>query len=207
MSRSLFTALLALAVACGGPDAPPAPTGAATPAASLSVSEAAAWATSPAPGAPVVPTSAPTPTGREAADEAFNAAMRAYETGGADAGVLLPRAIAAYVALPDIDADGRYHLGLLQMAAGDLPAARATADRVLATSPRHLLALGAAAQFATAAGDAAAARGYHERLLAAYEAEQGAAPEYAHHARMLPRYRDDALRALASSGLASGGPD
>ena len=40
-------------------------------------------------------------------------------------------------------------------------------------------------------------KGYAERTVAAYQAEQGAVPEYAHHSVILPRYLAEAQALLA----------
>lgn len=191
MSTPLRPALLALLVACGGETPAPVPS-ASTPVAA------------PAPVAAAAPETAS--DARSMADAMFNDAMRAHETGDAEnAKVYLPQAIAAYRALPTLDADGHFHLALLQIAAGDPAAARATVDETLASQPEHLLALGAGARAATAAGDTAAAVDYHRRLLAAYDAQAGAAPEYQHHARLLPKFQDEAREAVALAIAGSAG--
>ncbi|MFZ5481372.1 MAG: hypothetical protein ACOZNI_31720 [Myxococcota bacterium] len=133
---------------------------------------------------------------RAAADQAFNDAMQAFETGQPTAGTAVPRAIAAYEAVGQLDTDGLFHLALLHLAAGDAKAARITSEQVLAQRPTHLLALASAGKAATQLGDAAAAKGYYERLDAAFDAEQGKVPEYAHHAVLLPIYREEAKKAL-----------
>lgn len=190
-SRSLLLTLLL--VAC---DESPAPVAAPAPVAPAPV---AAPVAAPADAAP--PDAA-----RAGADAAFNDAMRAFETGDAEnAKVLLPKAVEAYRALPQLDADGMFHLSLLQLAQGDAAGARATADLVLEKQPRHLLALGAAARALTAAGDTTGARAYQQRLLTAYDAEQGAQLEYGHHSRLLPIYQAEARTAVAQAVAGSVG--
>ncbi len=94
---------------------------------------------------PVAPPPAQSP--RMVADQLFNRAMTAYETGQAQqAAVFLPEAITAYQRLEPLDADGLFHLALLQLAAGNTGESRVTSDRILATAPNHLLGLAAAAQ-------------------------------------------------------------
>jgi hypothetical protein len=55
-----------------------------------------------------------------------------------------------------------YHLSLLQTAAADFPAALATAKRILAVAPDHLLALSAAGDASALMRDTANARRYYE---------------------------------------------
>jgi hypothetical protein len=120
------------------------------------------------------------------ADQLFNRAMTAHETGQAQqAATLLPEAITAYQRLEPLDADGLFHLAVLQLAAGNDGRARATSDRILTTAPNHLLGLAAAAQ-ASEQSAPNEARGLWQRYLDAYDEQQGRAPEYGHHQRMFP---------------------
>jgi hypothetical protein len=128
----------------------------------------------------------PAQSPRMAADQVFNRAMMAHETGQTQqAAVLLPEAIAAYQRLEPLDTDGLFHLALLQLAVGNEGGARATADRILATAPNHLLGLGAAAQ-ASEKSAPNEAKGFWQRYLDAYDGQQGRAPEYEHHQQLLP---------------------
>jgi hypothetical protein len=141
-------------------------------------------------GAPALipPPVAPPPVQgpRTVADQLFNRAMMAHETGQAEqAAALLPEAIAAYQGLEPLDADGLFHLALLQLAAGDEGGARVTSDRILATAPNHLLGLAAAAQ-ASEKSAPNEAKGFWQRYLDAYDEQQGRAPEYGHHQRVFP---------------------
>jgi hypothetical protein len=149
----------------------------------------------PAMGAPQQPFTgqAPPLTGslREQADRLFNRVMEAHAAGDREqVDFFVPMAVEAYRQSEDLDADGLFHLALLETLAGQPAAGRATAERILAGEPRHLLALAAAAEAAEAQGDEAAALDYHRRFLAAWDAEAGLdRPEYVDHARMLPEYR------------------
>ena len=133
-------------------------------------------------------------TPREQADRLFNRIMTERETGDtAQARFFLPMALQAYANAEPLDADGYYHLSLLQSYGGDHGAALASAQRILATQPNHLLGLGAAASAARAAGDNAAARNYNRQLLAAYEREIATTkPEYQDHANILPELKAQA---------------
>jgi hypothetical protein len=134
---------------------------------------------------------------RAVADQLFNRAMMAHETGQAQqAAALLPEAIAAYQGLEPLDADGLFHLALLQLATGDAGEARVTSDRILATAPNHLLGLAAAAQ-ASEQSAPNEAKGLWQRYLDAYDGQQGRAPEYGHHERMFPMLSEQASEFIA----------
>lgn len=147
-------------------------------------------------GAPVAGAQGPlTGTPREQADRLFNRIMT--EQAGGDttqAKFFLPMALEAYGMAGDLDADGLYHLALLQALGGDYTGARATADRVLATSPNHLLALSAAGNAARDEGDRAAAKKYYDRFLAAYSTESARTDltEYRDHGRAFPDLKAEA---------------
>jgi hypothetical protein len=113
-----------------------------------------------------------TGTPREQADRLFNRVMSERENGDtARAKFFLPMAIQAFEMAGDLDADGLYHLSLLQSFGGDDKAARITAERILANDASHLLGLAAAADAARAAGDNAAARKHYQKFLSVYDAE------------------------------------
>jgi hypothetical protein len=135
-----------------------------------------------------------TGTPRQQADRLFNRIMTEKENGDtAKAKFFLPMGIQAYEMAGELDADGAYHLSLLQAMSGDYQAARATAEQVLQTQPDHLLALSSAATAARALGDNAAARKYNARFVAAYEREiKTGKEEYQDHARILPELKQEA---------------
>jgi hypothetical protein len=136
-------------------------------------------------------------TPREQADQLFNRIMTARETGDTTtARFFAPMGIQAYQAAEPLDDDGLYHLAIIMNVAGDYDAALRTAERILERSPNHLLGLAAAAEAAEGAGEQAAARGYHNRLIEAYPSEIGRGlPEYQDHVRILPEYLEQARRA------------
>jgi hypothetical protein len=156
-------------------------------------------------GAPAMPSSpqgTPPPltgTPREQADRLFNRIMEEREKGNNEgAQFFLPMGISAYRQAGELDADGLYHLSVLESAAGQGPAARATAERVLAASPTHLLGLAAAAEASVQMGDSAAARDFYRRFLENFDQENAKQlPEYLDHARVLPEYRRSAEALLA----------
>jgi hypothetical protein len=132
-----------------------------------------------------------TGTPREQADRLFNRVMTEQENGDtAQARFFVPMAVEAYGMAGELDADGYYHLSLLHYTVGNYPAAISTAEKILATSPNHLLALSSAAAAARAAGDNVKARSYYQRFLNAYESEsRQTRPEYQDHGNMLPQIR------------------
>jgi hypothetical protein len=144
-------------------------------------------------------------TPREQADRLFNRIMQEREAGNdQQVAFFLPMGITAYRQAGPLDADGLYHLSLLEAAAGQNDAALATADQILAQNPSHLLGLAAAASAAAQRGDSATARGYHQRFLQHFETEQAKTlPEYRDHAQVLPEYRRSAEAFLGRSGADS----
>lgn len=147
----------------------------------------------PGPGpAPGVDLSTMTP--REAADRLFNRVMTALGEGDqSEVGMFLPMAIDAYQLVPNLDADGHFHLSLLQQAGGDHRGGLQTAERVLDTNPDHLLALYAAGEAARELGESAWARDHFQHVLEVFETESARdLPEYREHAGLLPAIRETA---------------
>lgn len=133
-------------------------------------------------------------TPREAADRLFNRVMQSVSSGdSAEAQAFLPMAISAYERVPELDADGHYHLAVLQMVRGDHRAARAEADAILETSPSHLFGLFTAAQAERELGNEAEATAFFRRFRDAYEAETARQlPEYGEHAPALAAMKSEA---------------
>lgn len=144
-----------------------------------------------------------TMTPRQAADRLFNRVMSASERGDTEEAVrFAPMAVAAYARVSSLDADARYHLGLLHLQLGDLDRAREQIEILKQTAPRHLLALVLEHGVASQSGDTQAADRAAAEFAAAYEDEMATArPEYAAHKSAIDRFR--------SSGVAtdSGSPD
>lgn len=142
-------------------------------------------------------TGAPGPltgTPREQADRLFNRIMTERESGDtAEAKRFVPMAVQAYDMAGPLDADALYHLSLVNHVGGDFKAAREAAERILATSPNHLLALSAAASAARSAGDNAAARSYYQKFIQNYDVEsKSTKQEYLDHGKMLPDLKTEA---------------
>ena len=160
----------------------------------------AAPAPAPAGNASAVDLSSMTP--REAADRLFDRIVMASETGDSVQMVsFLPMGIAAYDRARPLDADGLFHLSLLQRLALRFDQALATAEGALATQPQHLLSLHAAAEAAKELGDTGRAREYFSRFVEHYDAEIGSSnPDYQVHERLLPAMREDARAWLDDAG-------
>jgi len=136
---------------------------------------------------------------RALADQMFNRAMMAHESGQTQrAAALIAEAIAAYQQLEPLDADGLFHLAALQLAAGDDRAARVSANRILINAPDHLLGLVAAAQASEESAPQVAVRLW-QHYLDVYDAQQGREPEYTHHQQMFPATNERARAFIASA--------
>ncbi|KPK81945.1 MAG: hypothetical protein AMS25_04380 [Gemmatimonas sp. SM23_52] len=146
-------------------------------------------------------------TQRGVADQLFNRAMSAYETGDSAASrQFVPMAIAAYQALDSLDLDARYHVPLLSLAADRPQDALAQTDTMLAEDPNHLLALSAAARAHDALGRPDLAAEHYQRFLNTYTPELAASrPEYLDHRRALPARFQEARRYLQERGLGPSG--
>jgi hypothetical protein len=148
----------------------------------------------------------PAQSPRAVADQLFNRAMMAHETGQSQqAAIFLPEAIAAYQGLEPLDTDGLFHLALLQLADGDEGGARASADRILATAPNNLLGLAVAAQ-ASEKSAPNEAKDFWQRYLDAFVEQQGRAPEYAHHQQLFPIMRNRANEFIARAPASATSP-
>jgi hypothetical protein len=151
----------------------------------------------PGSGAPMANRAAPlTGTPREQADRLFNRVMQAQAQGDNDqVAFFLPMAVLAYRQAGELDADGFYHLSLLETASGDPSSGLATAESILRSAPTHLLALIAAAQASDALGDQTGARRHYTRFLEAFSSErEKALPEYMDHAGIFTAYQEEAER-------------
>lgn len=139
-------------------------------------------------------------TPRERADRLFNRVMEGMSGGDTTRiGFFTDMAIQAYGMVPERNADLHYHLGELYRAKGDLDAARAQADTLLATDPQHLFGLFGAAQVEQARGNEAQARALYQQFLDAYATQYARQlPEYMEHAQGLPAMRAEAQRIVGA---------
>lgn len=135
---------------------------------------------------------------REQADALFNRVMQNVSAGDStQARFFLPMAISAYGAVPELDADGHYHVAVLHLAGGDPAAARASADSILAIAPNHLFGLFTAAQAEQGLGNTAAARELYSRFSDSFDAEVALGrTEYSEHEAVMPMMREEARQAL-----------
>ena len=119
----------------------------------------------------------------ERADRLFNRVMRLSSEGKTDSAAFFgTMALGALEALAPLNLHWRYDMGLVALVTGDVARAKALGDAILAERPTHLLGLSLAARTADARGDAAAAKAFRRRLLAAESAERKAAlREYTDH--------------------------
>ena len=130
-------------------------------------------------------------TPRERFDRLYNRVMQAASRGdSAEVVRFTPMALGAYTQLDTVDADARYHAGVLRLESGDLAGARALADTILRQSPGHLLGYVLLGTAADLAGDTAAAARARRDFQQHYTAESTAArPEYRDHAAAIGEFR------------------
>ncbi|HET9424882.1 MAG TPA: zinc ribbon domain-containing protein [Gemmatimonadaceae bacterium] len=112
-------------------------------------------------------------TPEERADRLFNRVMRLSSEGKADSAAFFgPMALGAIEALQPLDAHRRYDMGVVSLVMGDAAIAAAQSDTILKQRPTHLLGLALAARAADARNNAAAAKEFRRRLLAAEATER-----------------------------------
>ena len=139
-------------------------------------------------------------TPREAADRLFNRVMNAVEQGDTvEVTNFLPMAVASYDRAQPLDADGVFHLALLQLTGLQFEGARAVADAALEQYPGHLLLLSVAAEAARQLGDDAGAAGYYQLMVDGWDAQIASGlAEYAAHASTVSQIENDARSYLES---------
>ncbi len=150
----------------------------------------------PAPGRPP-DISQMSPT--ERATRLYNRVMSLHATGKPDsAAFFLPMALQAYAMLPELDADARYHLGVLNLTAGQRAAALAQADSIARGDPTHLFAFMLRARAFELQGNVAGARQAYGDFLRHEAAERARQrPEYADHAENLTAFHAQAVAATS----------
>ena len=132
---------------------------------------------------------------RERFNSLYNRVMRAAQAGDeATVTRFTPMAIMAYGQLDTVDADARYHLALLKVHTGEVDAARALADTILANDSEHLFGFivrGTVARFRKDQKELAWA---YAGFLKQYDRETRLArPEYSEHQTSLDDFRKAAL--------------
>ncbi len=125
------------------------------------------------------------------ADQFFDRAMRAYERGdSAQASFTGRMAVEAYATLDSLDADARFHVGLLHQIAGDYDAILAQADTIGLDTPTHLFALLLQDRVYLARGDVELVEDNYLRFLERYDSEIALGrPEYELHSTLLDTFR------------------
>ena len=132
----------------------------------------------------------------ERASRLFNRVMILAEAGKRDSvQFFLPMALGAYAQLPNLDADARYHLGLLLLAGGNVAAALAQADTMQRAVPNHLFIYILRAHAYEALGNAGQEQRAYADFLRHEQAELALQrPEYDDHREALTNFHSEALR-------------
>lgn len=136
---------------------------------------------------------------RERFDRLFERVVRAFEAEDTATVIRLsPMALGAYALLDRVDADARYHVGVIQLALGEHAAAGAVADTLLRESPGHLLGYVLRGEVADRRHRLDDLTGVYREFLQRYDEELAKGrPEYADHRPVLDDFR---TRARASVG-------
>jgi len=141
-------------------------------------------------------------TPSEQADGLFEVVMFALQSGDtAQVGFHAPMALGAYRNLDSMDADAKYHVGLLRGALGDNDGMLAMADSLQADVPGHLLATTLRKAAAEARGDSAAVLDAYRQFLMDYSSEATTGrQEYLLHQLSVDAFLAEARRATAGEG-------
>lgn len=133
-------------------------------------------------------------TPRQMFDRLYERSLAASEQG--DTAVMLrmtDHALSAYAQLDEVDADARYHAGVLLAGIGRYAPALALADTILAGAPDQLLGHLLRGTVAGFRGDAAALAAARRGFLAAWPREWPTGrPEYLDHQSVLDEFRQAA---------------
>jgi hypothetical protein len=132
----------------------------------------------------------------ERANRLFNRVMILAEAGKADSvRFFLPMALGAYSQLRQLDADARYHIGLLQLAGGDVDAALAQADTIQRSIRTHLFIYVLRAHAYQQSGNTPLERRAYADFLRNEAAETARnRPEYNDHSDALKSFKTEASR-------------
>src|SRR3989454_8190699 len=135
----------------------------------------------------------------ERATPLYNRVMTLHTQGKADsAEFFLPMALQAYAMLPALDVDARYHIGVLDLTAGDPAGALAQADSIRRAVPTHLFAFMLRARALELRRDLGGSRRAYGDFLT-HEARERARkrPEYADHTDNLDAFHAQATQVTA----------
>ena len=135
-------------------------------------------------------------TPEERANRLFNRVMVLAEAGKTDSvRFFLPMALGAYGQLSQLDADARYHIGLLQLAGGDVEAALAQAATLQRSMPTHLFIYVLRAHAYQQRGNTQLERRAYADFLRNEPAETARnRPEYNDHSDALKSFKTEASR-------------
>jgi hypothetical protein len=138
-------------------------------------------------------------TSIEAADNLYNRIMTAAAEGDSvGARQFMPMGLAAYERARPLDADGLFHLSLLQSTATRLEESLATALQILEANPDHLLGLSAAAEVAAELGRTEEATAHYQHIVDVYDAQMATQlVEYLDHGGITNNLRNVAEAFLA----------
>src|SRR5947209_9514234 len=134
----------------------------------------------------------------ERATRLYNRVMTLHTQGKADsAEFFLPMALQAYAMLPALDVDARYHIGVLDLTAGNAAAALAQADTIRRAVPTHLFAFMLRARALDLERQSAGARRAYGEFLKNETAERARQrPEYTEHAQNLDAFHEQATQVI-----------
>ena len=132
----------------------------------------------------------------ERANRLFNRVMMLAEAGKQDSvEFFMPMALGAYSQLPALDADARYHVGLLLLAGGNVPGALAQADTIQRAVPTHLFIYVLRAHAYQAQRNTPQEQRAYADFLRHEQAELALKrPEYEDHREALANFHSEALR-------------
>ena len=135
----------------------------------------------------------------ERATRLYNRVMSLHSQGKADsADFFLPMALQAYTMLPALDVDARYHMGVLDLTAGNAAGALAQADTIRRVTPTHLFGFMLRARALELTHDTPGALRAYRAFLQHEAAERARQrPEYHEHAQNLDAFRDQAKQVTA----------
>ena len=175
----------------------------ATPAASDATASATAgapFAGSGGGGAASVDIASMTP--QERASRLYTRVMSLHAAGKPDsAEFFLPMALQAYGMLPEVTPDAHYHIGVLQLTSGNMPAALAEADTIQKQVPTHLFADMLRARVYGLRRDTksyeAACRSYLKHESAELAKKR---PEYTEHAGTIAAFHEEATGIAKGTG-------
>ena len=132
----------------------------------------------------------------ERATRLFNRVMMLVEAGKMDsAQFFVPMALSAYSQLPSLDADSRYHVGMLELAGGDPNGALAEADTIRQSLPTHLFIYILRAHAYQELGNKSQEQKAYADFLSHESAELALKrPEYDEHKNPLTSFHNEAQR-------------